>query len=108
MILRIWKVGLAPGQAPALERFADEVSLPMFRAQTGCLAVFFTRSDTACVTVTVWESLQAVARMEATEGYRQVVAAIEQAGILCGDHHTETFAVYGGTVDAALALQMAP
>ncbi|MDT8992052.1 antibiotic biosynthesis monooxygenase [Curvibacter sp. APW13] len=108
MILRIWKVGLAPGQASALERFAHDVSLPMFRAQSGCLAVFFTRSDTACVTVTVWESTQAVERMEASERYQSVVAAIEQTGILCGHHQTDTFAVYGGAVDAALAQHMAP
>lgn len=30
-IVRIWKVGIAKGMIEALEKFANEVSLPMFR-----------------------------------------------------------------------------
>ena len=53
MLLRIWKVGLAPDKASELEVFARNISLPMFQAQPGCLGVFFTRTDAECVTVTL-------------------------------------------------------
>lgn len=96
MLLRIWKVGLASGKAQALESFANTVSLPLFKAQPGCLAVFFTRTESACATVTVWSSEQAVLAMERSTAYQQVVQQIEASGIL-GDHYTtEVFTVYGG------------
>ncbi len=96
MLLRIWKVGISPGQANALESFANSVSLPMFQAQPGCLAVLFTRTESECATVTLWSSAEAVEAMEASAHYRDVVLRIEQSGILGSDHRTEVFTVYGG------------
>lgn len=105
MILRVWKVGLAHAKAAELEAFAHKISLPMFRAQPGCLAVFFTRTETECATVTVWDSKYSVEAMEASTLYQQVVSQIEESGILCEDHQTNVFSVYGGFVSAELACQ---
>jgi heme-degrading monooxygenase HmoA len=70
----------------------------MFRAQHGCLAVFFTRTETECATMTVWDSEKSVKEMEASPLYQQVVGQIEQSGILGNDHQTRVFSVYGGFV----------
>lgn len=100
MLLRIWKVGLAPGKAAELELFANNISLPMFKAQPGCLAVFFTRTETQCATVTLWEAEDAVEEMEHSSRYQQVVRQIEQSGILGENHETSVYSVYGGFVSA--------
>ena len=102
MILRVWTVGLALAKAAELEVFANEFSLPMFRAQPGCLAVLFTRTETECATVTVWDSERSVEVMEASFIYQQVVSQIEESGILGEDHQTRVFSVYGGFVSADL------
>lgn len=103
MLLRIWKVSLKPGKAAALETFANTISLPMFRQQPGCLAVFFTKSEQVCATVTVWESQQAVDAMEQSALYRDVVAQIGASGILGDDHSTDVYTVYGGFAGSQLA-----
>jgi heme-degrading monooxygenase HmoA len=99
MLVRIWKVGLLPEKSAELETFANNISLPMFRAQRGCLAVFFTRTETECATITIWESEQAISEMENSPLYKQVVRQIEQSGILETDHQTQVFHVYGGFID---------
>lgn len=102
MLVRVWKVGLAPAKATELEVFANNISLPMFRTQHGCLAVFFTRTETECATITIWESEQSVKKMEASSLYQQVVQQIEQSGILGNDHQTQVFSVYGGFISDEL------
>lgn len=102
MLVRVWKVGLTPAKAAELEVFANNTSLPMFRAQEGCLAVFFTRTETECATITVWDSEQSVKQMEASSLYQQVVGQIEQSGILGNNHQTQVFSVYGGFVNDKL------
>lgn len=96
MLIRIWKVSLAPGKAEELEAFANTISLPMFKAQPGCLAVFFTRTASECATVTIWESTQSIEAMECSSQYQHVVHQIERSGILQDNHVTEVFSVYGG------------
>jgi heme-degrading monooxygenase HmoA len=102
MILRIWKVSLGPQKAAELEVFANKTSLPMFKSQPGCLAVLFTRTETECATVTVWDSAQSVETMEASRLYQQVVSQIEECGIVGEDHQTSVFSVYGGFVSTEL------
>ena len=103
MLLRIWKVSLTPDKAKDLETFANTVSLPMFRKQPGCLAVFFTRTESQCATVTVWSSAESVEAMEGSLEYQDVVRRIETSGILGSDHITEVFTVYGGFVTGELS-----
>lgn len=105
MILRVWQVALAPAKAAELEAFANKVSLPMFRSQPGCLAVFFTRTETECATVSFWDSERSVEIMEASTFYQQVVSQIEGSGILGEDHQTHVFSVYGEFVSAEFIRQ---
>ena len=100
MIVRIWKVDIVEGQGAALESFAESISLPMLQSQPGCLSVIFSRSDNQCATITLWESRESMVHAECSPDYRTVVAKIEQSGIVCGDHQTEVFDVYGGFLDA--------
>lgn len=102
MLLRIWKVSLAPSKAEELETFANTISLPMFKAQPGCLAVFFTRTASECATVTVWSSPQSVEAMERSSQYQHVVRQIGESGILKDNHVTEVFSVYGGLTTEGL------
>lgn len=106
MLIRIWKVGLAPGKSKELEVFANAISLPMFRAQPGCLAVLFTRSALECVTVTLWSSIESVEAMENSAQYRNVVRQIVESGIVEDDHVTEVYTVYGGFSTEGLASQL--
>ena len=98
MLVRIWKVGLAPAKGTELEVFANNISLPMFQAQRGCLGVFFTRTETECATITIWESKQAIKEMEDSPAYQQVVQQIEQSGILGDNPQNQVFSVFGGFV----------
>ena len=98
MLVRVWKVGIAPTKGNELEIFANNISLPMFRMQGGCLGVFFTRTDTECATITIWDSEQSIKEMEDSLAYQQVVQQIEESGILGDDHQTQVFAVYGGFI----------
>jgi heme-degrading monooxygenase HmoA len=98
MLLRTWKVALAPGKGPELEDFAAKFSLPMFRECAGCLAVLFTRTESHCLTVTAWASEQELSQAEESASYRDVVQRIELSGLLSDDHSTEVFTVYGGFV----------
>jgi heme-degrading monooxygenase HmoA len=102
MLLRIWKVSLTLSKAEELETFANTISLPMFKAQPGCLAVFFTRTASECATVTVWSSPQSVEAMESSAQYQHVVRQIGESGILKDNHVTEVFSVYGGFTTESL------
>jgi heme-degrading monooxygenase HmoA len=102
MIVRIWTVGIAAGKAGQLERFANETSLPMFRKQPGCLGVLFTRSEETCATITIWDRASAIEALDSSTEYQSVVRAIEDSGILAGEHNTESFAHYGGFIDSSL------
>jgi heme-degrading monooxygenase HmoA len=107
MIVRVWKVGIADGQAEALEQFAKQVSLPMFRQQPGCLGVLFTRSEKTCATITLWESEESIEALNLSASYQKVVRAIEESGVLEGAHQTEAFCFYGGFLSSGMT-QAAP
>lgn len=100
MIVRIWKVGIQSGKKQALEKFAKEISLPMFRSQAGCLGVLFTYKDDICATVTLWNNQASINQLEQSSIYQEVVEKIENSGILEGNHETEVFYSYGGFLNA--------
>lgn len=102
MLVRTWTVGIAAGKAADLERFANETSLPMFRKQPGCLGVLFTRSEETCATITLWDRASSIEALDSSAEYQSVVSAIEDSGILAGEHNTVTFAHYGGFIDSRL------
>lgn len=99
MIVRIWTVDLLPGMESALNAFAHDVSLPMFRAQPGCLGVLFTRQGDRCATITLWRDQAALDQLAVCPDYQLVVEQIEESGILGGRHHIEVYDCYGGYLD---------
>lgn len=103
MFVRIWKVELAPGKYTELEAFSEGVSLPMFRMKSGCFAAFFTRTETECAVITIWESEQEIRAMEDSTVYKQAVQQIERSGILGNTSQTEVFTLYGGFMNSKLS-----
>jgi len=102
MIIRIWNVGISAGKAQALEKFAHNVSLPMFKSAKGCLGVFFTRDEETCSTITLWDNQDAIDELELSAAYAVVIKQIEESGILCDERHTSIYHTYDGFVDYRL------
>lgn len=102
MIVRVWTVGIVNGMYDKLEKFANEISLPMFRELPGCLGVFFTRNENVCATITIWDSEKSIKALDSSNTYKSVVHAIEESGILEGEHVTEVYHLYGGFLSDAL------
>jgi heme-degrading monooxygenase HmoA len=82
VIVRIWRATIDPARAADYERFAREVSLPMFRAHGGFLGCALQRDGAECTVVTLWARPEDVAALEASTLYRETVAAIMAAGFI--------------------------
>ncbi|WP_432512910.1 antibiotic biosynthesis monooxygenase family protein [Kineococcus sp. SYSU DK001] len=91
MILRVWRTEVDEARAAEYERFAREVSLPMFTRHEGHLGVLMGRQGSRCVVITCWRTAADVAALEASEDYRDVVARIVAAGFAEPGQSTETF-----------------
>lgn len=107
MLLRIWKVSLAPGKVKELEAFAHSYSLPVLKAQPGCLAAFYSRTESECATISLWSSAQALETMESSAQYQRLVRQIQETGILGDNHVTEVFSIYGAFAAEGLLSQLA-
>ena len=93
--MRIWQTGVDEARAADYERFADEVSLPMFRAHRGFRGLVFGRSGGACVVTTLWEDNRTADELEESALYRDTVTRIKAAGFLVGESTVERFEVHG-------------
>lgn len=82
MILRVWRAEIDPARAAEYERFARERSLPMFRSHNGFRGCTFLRDGADCTVVTAWAGPGDVAALEASDHYRETVAAIMAAGFI--------------------------
>ena len=102
-LLRIWTVGIADGKNKELEAFANNVSAPMFKNAHGCMGVLFAQAGDECKTITIWDNPESVAALNDSPAYKTVVAAIEDSGILSGEHHTEVLELYGGFATTQLS-----
>jgi heme-degrading monooxygenase HmoA len=91
LVARIWHTEVAAEQAEAYERFAREVSLPMFRQQQGFAGVLMLRSGTACQVITLWLSLKDIAALDNSASYKTTVARISEQGFLQGQNTVELF-----------------
>jgi len=96
MLVRIWRVKIHPERINELENFAHAYSLPMFKAQVGCLGVLFTRNGSDCVTISVWENAEAIERLKSSPTYNETVRQIEATGMLEGEQSVELFQAFGG------------
>ena len=82
VILRIWKAEIDPARGDEYERFAQERSLPMFRAHRGFRGCAFLRNGADYSVVTLWDGPEDVAALEASALYRETVAAIMASGFM--------------------------
>ena len=97
MIVRIWRTGIDPARADEYERFAEERSLRMFRAQRGFRGVLFTTAaDDRRAVISFWEDQGDVELLGRSESYRDTAAALGSTGILRGEQTVEVLEVHGG------------
>jgi heme-degrading monooxygenase HmoA len=100
--MRIWRTGLDESRAAEYERFAREVSLPMFRDHRGFLGLLFGRNGGDAVVTTLWEDHAAADELERSTRYRATVTRIVEAGFLAGESTVERFEVHGSDLDAVI------
>lgn len=81
-VARLWWATLMPGRGNDYDRFASEVSLPMFRSHGGYRGVSMMRNDEHCCVVTYWSDMDAVRQLEMSSRYAATVEAIKAASIL--------------------------
>lgn len=82
MIIRTWTTGVDEARADEYERFAEQISTPMFAAQQGFRGVVFARSEGERIVSTWWEDAASIEALEASATYRETVAAILRTGFL--------------------------
>lgn len=93
MLIRIWRTDFDKTREAELQRFADEVSAPMFTRLTGCVGYVYAVAGDQWITQTFWESEEAIEKAEASQLYRDVVSRIHAAGFLGDRQTTEVFEV---------------
>ena len=104
-LIRIWRTEIDVVRADDYERFAQEQSLPMFKAQLGFEGVLFARRGSEAIVISLWRDAAAVAALDESPTYESAVRTIGESGYLVGDSTVELFDLHGGalgTVDAAL------
>lgn len=91
MIVRLWKTRVVEQRMADYERFAREVSLPMFRRQPGCCGVAMFRRGQDCVVLTLWKDRGSVGALSTSKSYAEAVGQINSAGFLLEDQSVELF-----------------
>ena len=94
MIMRVWRARVDAARAAEYERFAREVSLPMFRDQPGFRGSLFGRSGAECVVVTVWDDSGAADSLDVSARYVETVSRIRAAGFMSVEFGAERFEVH--------------
>jgi heme-degrading monooxygenase HmoA len=94
VIGRLWKTGLRPGCGEAYERFAREISLPMFQEQKGFLGCIMSRTAQTGLVHTFWQDQAAVDALDRSPSYRATVERILKAGILAEPQSLEVAEVH--------------
>lgn len=93
MIVRIWRATIDQARAEEYEDFAQNRSLPTFRAHAGFLGCALLRDGADCTVVTLWETEQDIERLEQSDRYREIVAAIMGTGFICAASEAHAAAV---------------
>lgn len=81
-IARIWTATLLPERCGDYDRFAEDVSLPMFKSHDGFLGVAMMHNQKAACVITYWSGMDAVRSLEASARYRATVEAIKATGVI--------------------------
>jgi heme-degrading monooxygenase HmoA len=100
MKCRIWRTQVVPGRFEEYERFAREISLPMFQSQTGYRGVMMAGDGAERIVITLWENDDAVAALETSSTYRDTVSKIIATGFLTGDQPVEVYSTHLSDLDA--------
>jgi heme-degrading monooxygenase HmoA len=102
MLARLWTTGLRPDRLDAYERFARDVSLPMFREQDGFMGCVMVRSGHEGLVLTFWRDQGAIDALETSRSYRDTVQRIREADLLADAQHTAIYQLHlidvGGAV----------
>lgn len=93
-VARIWRTAVDRDRLLDYERFAAEVSLPMFRMQPGFAGVVMMRHDDECIVLTLWDDDAATAALARSPSYLETVRRIEAQGFLLGDSALSTYDVH--------------
>ena len=84
-----------------LQRFAEEISAPMFRSLPGCLGFVYGVAGSTWVSQTFWDTEEHIEDAEASALYRDVVSRLLDTGVLGGSGRR---GVRGHGVRTALAV----
>jgi heme-degrading monooxygenase HmoA len=85
MIYRLWTTGVDPTQLHRYREFADSRSLPMFREQPGFRDAMFLQDGHEHWVLTVWDSMQDIECLDASETYLATARELGASGILTGE-----------------------
>jgi heme-degrading monooxygenase HmoA len=103
ILARLWTTGLRPDRLDAYERFARDVSLPMFREQDGFLGCVMVRSGHKSRVLTFWRDRSAIHALETSPSYRDTVQRIQEADLLADAQHTAIYQLHLIDVDGAVS-----
>ncbi len=106
MIVRIWRTQVDPTRLEEYRLFAEEHSLPMFRAQRGFLGVLLAGAGSERAVLSLWADDESAAALDSSPRYRETVARISAAGFLVGPSSVEVFEVHGGDLSPARSLSI--
>src|SRR5437764_13344844 len=98
-VARVWRTKVDQRRADEDRRFAEDQSLPMFRAHEGFIGVVFGEAGDERVVITLWTAPEAVAALDSSPLYRETVERIEATGFIVGPSTIEVFEVGGGVID---------
>lgn len=93
-IARIWRTHIDPARAEDYERFARDVSLPMFRQQPGFEGVLMLRDGARCEVITLWQSAEDIAMLDRSTTYKDVVARIIAQGFITGEQRVKMMSLH--------------
>ena len=100
MKCRIWRTGVVSGRFEEYERFAREISLPMFRSQAGYRGVMMAGDGPERIVITLWEDDDAIAALDSSRSYRDTVSRIVATGFLTGAQSVEVYDTHLSDLDA--------
>jgi heme-degrading monooxygenase HmoA len=107
MKCRIWKTGVVVGRFEEYERFARDISLPMFRSQDGFQGVVMAGDGAERLVITLWRDETAIAALDSSPAYKETVARIVAAGFLTGDQSVDVHDVHLADLARSTEIQTA-
>lgn len=99
MIVRTWHTTIDPDRVEDFEAFANTYSLPMFRKQSGCLGVLFSREGADTTTLSFWEDQASIDQLEFSSSYQETVRRIQDTDLLRGEQSVTIYPILGGYLD---------